>query len=133
MGGGGQNQATTTENQASYPAEFKPLATGAANQILNMQRRLPLSSFAKANPGQTAGISPFQQAVMNFAPQLLAPSWGLETLQNLGQPINQLAGNAVGVGNQTSPFSNALTALASGGFGTGQPSFPGAAAPTPFQ
>lgn len=131
MGGSGGGEQQTT-NTASYPAEFKPLAKGAASQILGLQKSLPLASFGQANPAQTAGIAPFQQATMNMLPQLLAPSWGLDTLQHLGQPINQLAGNATGIGNQTSPYSNALTALASGGFGTGQQSFPGAPAPTPF-
>lgn len=132
MGGSGGGTQTST-NTASYPAEFKPLAKRAATEIHALQGALPLASFGQAQPGQTAGIAPFQQATMNVLPGLLAPSWGLETLQNLGQPLNQLAGNAIGVGNQNAPFSNALTALASGGFGTGQPSFPGAAAPSPFQ
>lgn len=132
MGGSGGGTQSTT-NTASYPEEFKPLATGAVNQMLRLQGKLPLAQFAQPNPGQTAGISPFQQATMNFIPSLLAPSWGLETLQNMGQPIGQLANNAIGVGNQTSPFSNAMTALASGGFGTGQQSFPGMAAPPTFQ
>lgn len=130
MGGGGGQE---TQNTGEYPTQFQPIARGAADQILQLQGALPLAAFGQPNPGQTAGVSPFQQAAMNFIPQLLAPSWGLETLQNLGQPIGQLANNAIGVGNQTSPFSNAMTALASGGFGTGQPSFPGMAAPSPFQ
>ena len=132
MGGSGGGQQTSTST-ASYPEEFRPLAASAREQIQALQGALPLASFGQANPGQTAGLSPFQQATMNFAPQLLAPSWGLDTLQNMGQPIGQLANNAIGVGNQTAPFSNALTALASGGFGTGQQSFPGQPAPTPFQ
>jgi len=131
MGGSGGGTQTST-NTASYPAEFKPLAKSAVSQIQGLQNMLPLAQFGQAHPGQTAGIAPFQQATMNFLPQLLAPSWGLETLQNLGQPINQLAGNAIGVGNQNTPFSNALAAVSSGGFGTGRQSFPGASAPTPF-
>ena len=126
MGGsGGGNQSSTTSNTASYPAEFKPLAKGAGAQILAAQKALPLANFANANPSQTAGLAPFQQAVANFSPYLLAPSWGLSTLQNLGQPINQLAGNAVSVGNQTDPYTRAMTALQSGGFGGGATSFPG--------
>lgn len=132
MGGSGGGTQSTT-NSATYPDEFKPLATGAGKQILAMQKALPLAQFGKANPAQTAGLAPFQQATMNLIPQLLAPSWGLETLQNLGQPIGSLANNAIGVGNQTGPFSTALSALASGGFGTGQQSFPGASPQTPFQ
>lgn len=132
MGGSGGGGTQTSTNTASYPEEFKPLATGAANQIRSLQKALPLSQFSAPNPAQTAGIAPFQQATMNMLPQLLAPSWGLDTLQHLGQPITQLAGNAVGIGNQTSPFSNALAALSSGGFGTGQPVFPGSMPPTPF-
>lgn len=130
MGGGGGQEV---KNTGEYPAEFKPLATKAAAQIGQMQQALPLAGFAAPNPGQTAGIAPFQQAAMNMAPQLLAPSWGLQTLQQMGQPVNQLANNAIGVGNQTSPFTNAMSALASGGFGTGNPSFPGAQPQTPFQ
>ncbi len=132
MGGSGNGQQTST-NTASYPEEFKPLANSAREQIQAMQQALPLAGFAQPNPGQTAGIAPFQQATMNMLPGLLAPSWGLNTLQQMNQPLGQLAGNAIGVGNQTSPFTNALAALASGGFGTGQPSFPGAQPQTPFQ
>lgn len=129
MGGSGGGGTQSTTNTASYPKEFKPLAKGAADQILAMQNSLPLAGFGQANPGQTAGISPFQQATMNMIPHLLAPSWGLETLQNLGAPMSQLAQNATAAGN---PYSTALTALASGGFGGGQQSFPGMTLPPPI-
>lgn len=129
MGGSGGGGTQTSTNVASYPEEFKPLATSARKQIQGLQQALPLVGFAQPNPGQTAGISPFQQATMNFIPNLLAPSWGLSTLQNLDDPITQLAGNAINVGNQTDPYTQSLNALRSGGFGAGSQSFPGA----PFQ
>jgi hypothetical protein len=128
MGGGGEGQQTT-QNTGTYPEEFKPIARNAAKNILAMQSALPLVGFSQPNPGQTAGLAPFQQAVANFAPSLLAPSWGLQTLQNLGGPISQLAGNAINAGNQTDPYTRAMNAAASGGFGAGAQSFPGA----PFQ
>lgn len=128
--GGSPGGTQTTTNTASYPKEFRPLAKGAAGQILDLQNQLPLAGFGQAHPGQTAGISPYQQAVLNFTPQLLAPSWGLSALQNLGQPINQIVQNA---GSPSSPYAAALNALSSGGFGTGRPVFPsaGGSLPTP--
>lgn len=128
MGGGGGQEV---KNTGEYPAEFKPLASGAAKQIQAMQNALPLAGFAVERPGQTAGIAPFQQAAMNMMPGLLTPSWGLQTLQQSGPSANQLASNAISVGNQTSPFTNAMAALQSGGLGSGRESFPGLLPTTP--
>lgn len=127
MMGGGSGGGQETQNTGEYPAQFQPLAQGAANQILKLQKALPLARFANPNPGQTAGIAPFQQAAMNFMPNLLNPSWGLQSLQNMGGGMDAMMGNTLGANN---PYNTALNALSSGGFGTGNPSFPQVAQPT---
>ena len=122
--GGGQGQTTQTTNTASYPAQFQPLATSAVRQIQALQNALPVAQFAGAQPAQIAGISPFQQATMNFLPNILAPSWGLQQLQELGTPMANLANQALNVGNASQGYTNAANALGTGGFGVGSPSNP---------
>lgn len=128
--GGGGPQTSETKNSAQYPDEFKPLAAGAAQQLLSLQSALPVSQFANPHQAQIAGLSPFQQATMNFLPQTLAPTWGLQQMQNMSQPINTLANNSLNVGNNTGGFNQAMQALFSGGLGSGHQAFPGMTPPT---
>lgn len=79
MAGGG-SQTTT---KAEFPPEFRPLATSAVSQIQALQNAQPLASFGTADPQDVAGISPFQQAALNFVPQLFAPSPGVAALHSL--------------------------------------------------
>lgn len=131
MGGGPSNSQTTTGTDAKYPAEFAPLASSAVKQIQQLQGALPLATFSQAQPQGVAGISPFQQATMNMLPSTLAPSWGLQTMQNLTPGFSNVMNNATIAGNNPNNiYSGALQALGSGGFGAGKPAFP--AMPTQF-
>lgn len=124
MGGSGGGQHQVSETGAAYPEEFRPLATAAVNQIKNMQIANPLSQYAAAHPQSVAGIAPLQQAAMNLGPKALQTNWGLETMQNMTQPLNTISQNAAAIGN-VNPYASVLQALGSGGFGAGKQAFPG--------
>ncbi len=127
MGGGGSDTQTTSSTKAEFPPEFRPLAEGAVEQILALQGQLPLSQFAEFAPQPTAGVSPFQQAALNFLPGLLQPSAGLNTLNALTAPVGQAAGQAFGAGQRTAGAQGALDALVASGrvpAGTAAPPIP---------
>ena len=60
--GGGGSSASTSE--ASYPAEFRPLATSAVKDIQELQKALPVKGFAGYQPQGVAGLSPLQVYTM---------------------------------------------------------------------
>src|SRR5215831_7532397 len=90
-GGGGGSSQTTSSTHAEYPPEFAPIAAGAANQILALQGRLPLSNFAAFTPGGTAGTSPIQNfMISNLLPGMLEPTAGTQGLLQLPGMVESL-------------------------------------------
>ena len=65
-GSGGEGQSTT-ETQASFPPEFRPLAESAVPQIQATQKALPLVRFAEPFPAQVAGLSPLLVEALRLA------------------------------------------------------------------
>lgn len=123
MGGGGTD--TTSTANAEYPPEFRPLATGAVNQILAAQNANNLSWYTDRYPQNVANLSPIQRVTAEAIPYTLNPSWGLQQMQNMTPGFNTASQNAATIANGANPtYSAALQALSSGGFGTGNPVFP---------
>lgn len=128
MGGGGQDTQSTAN--AEYPPEFRPLATGAVNQILASQAYNPLAQYTAANPSGVANLSPIQRMTAQAMPLAFQNSWGLQQMQNMTQPYNTVSRNAASIANSgNATYANALNALTSGGFGGGKQSFPGPVQP----
>lgn len=110
-GGGGQSQTTS---EASYPSEFRPLATSAVNEIQALQKALPLVSHAQFQPAGVAGLSPIEQFTINEmvmrTPYLPA---SFENLMQLPEPVGIASKNAASAGEQTKSSKGALDYLTS--------------------
>ena len=109
--GGGSDSTTTSTQSAEFPPEFRPLATGAVNQILALQEALPIAGFSGFSPRTIAPLSPLQQQGLSLVPSLLNPTAGLRSLQQLGAPVAGVAGSALGAGQPTVASQRALAAL----------------------
>lgn len=110
-GGGGGRQVQTSE--ASFPSEFRPLATSAVTEIQELQRRLPLAQFAEFQPGGTAGISPLQRAAIEFLlPATLGLPSGTQALFSLAPPTEFAALGSAQAGAPTQGAQSALDLLA---------------------
>ena len=108
MGGG----STKSQQNAEYPPEFRPLAEGAVSQILDMQQRLPVSSFTKYMPAGTAGISPLQEfAINNLVPGTFAPTAGMLSGMEAGGAIGEAARGVAGASGPTQASQSALDTL----------------------
>lgn len=111
IGGGGDQQSTTSTN-TEYPEETKPLFKGAAEQILALQRQLPLASFTGWNPAGVAGMSPAHQfEIDQLLPSAMAPTAGLEGLLALPGAVSHGAAGAVRASAPTGGENAAIAKL----------------------
>ena len=110
-GGGGGKQTQTSE--ASYPPEFRDLATSARKQIEALQAALPLVSHAGFQPAGVAGLSPVEQFTINElvmrAPYLPAT---FASLMELPEPVGAASRGAVRAGEGSRGAAGALEAAA---------------------
>lgn len=109
-GGGGGKQTQTSE--ASYPPEFRDLATSARKQIEALQAALPLVSHAGFQPAGVAGLSPVEQFTINElvmrAPYLPAT---FASLMELPEPVGAASRGAVRAGEGSRGAAGALDYL----------------------
>ena len=115
MGSSGGGGTTTSTQQSSFPEEFQPLVESAVPEIQKVQQALPLVDFTQSNPQGVAPLSQFQSDVFSLLPNLLQNTQGLNVLQSLAGPANQLLGNIGQVGGGTGGAQAALNALAASG------------------
>lgn len=85
-GGGGGGQRTQT-SMPVVPDEYKPLVNAQVQALLGLQQALPISSFAAWNPRPVAPMSAYTQEFMNMVPLMQVPTFGLQSVANLGPRI----------------------------------------------
>ena len=111
-GGGGGGGTQTSKSEASYPAEFRPLAESARKQIEALQAALPLVSHAGFQPAGVAGLSPVEQFTINElamrAPYLPAT---FASLMELPEPVGAASQGAVRAGQGSRGAAGALDYL----------------------
>lgn len=108
MGGGGSQQ----QSEASYPEEFRPLASSAVQRIQALQNMLPVENFAAFQPAGTAGIAPMQQMAMeNLIPSTFLMPRGVEGLFALQNPVGWSAYGSAQAGAPTQGAQSALDML----------------------
>lgn len=96
MGGGGRGGGgtTTTTTQASFPPEFRPLASAAVEQIRQLQQVVPLAPFGGAQEVPIAGLAPFTLAgfdLTTLLPRLPAVEQAAAPLALTAGPLAQQA------------------------------------------
>lgn len=133
-GGGSGGGTSTSTSQASYPAEFQPLATSAVKEIQALQKKLPLEGFSAYQPGGVAGLSPLQQfAMQSLLPGTLNAPYGMQGLLDLPGSVGPTAMGAMKTGAPTSGAQSALATLAPRlGNGTGMAGGPTLQSADPF-
>ena len=109
MGGGSGGGKQTSESVASYPEEFRPLATSARKEIQALQKALPLVSHAQFQPASVPGLSPVEQFTINelvmrtpYLPESLAG------LLELPEPVGVATKGAARAGAPTKASEGAL-------------------------
>lgn len=85
-GGGGGGQRTQT-SMPVVPEEYKPLVNAQVQALLGLQQALPISSFATWNPRPVAPLSAYTQEFLNMVPLMQVPTFGLQSVANLGPRI----------------------------------------------
>lgn len=110
-GGGGQS----TTSHAEYPAEFRPLAASAVNQIQSLQNSLPLAQFGQWTPQSVPELSPLQQQALSLIPSLTKPTTGMNSLQRGITPLSANTLSAFDAGRPTDSAQASLNSLSASG------------------
>jgi len=114
MGGGssGGGGTTTSTSEASFPAEFRPLATSSVAQIQDAQKALPLVNFTAFQPAGVAGLSPMQQYVLSgLVPSTTQMPAGHQGLLQVPTTSGLAALGAMSAGNRTPESESAVDVL----------------------